>query len=125
MEPGKWKFTEYYESTKSEHLESINDEIELEEGELPIASTIVSPTEWTFVTTRKIIGRLDDRKSSVPVDQIEKWSWGDFKGLRTEGSIQKFTINESESLNFVYETSYASMVMIYAIMTITRLNANK
>lgn len=125
MESDTWKFTEYYESTTAEHLENINDELELEEGELPIASTIVSPDEWTFVTTRKIIGRIGNRKSSVFVGQIEKWNWEDFKGRKTEGSIQRFTINNSESLKFVYETKYASMVMIYAVMTISRLCRNE
>ena len=123
MMPEQWKFTKLYESDAIDILGPIQDELKLGENELPVASTITKPTDWTFVTTKKVIGRTANELISMNIDDIEEWSWGDFKGsLEEPTTTMSLTTAEGQKKVFIIESGKASMVMIYAVKTLQQLS---
>lgn len=122
MKPHDWTWTKYYEDITSDNVGPIKIELNLRDNELVIASTILSSSNWTFVTTKKVIGKVDNKANVIQVDKIDKWTWGDFKGDMDKRATRiTLTTADGQTCDFVIEKGKASMVMIYAIQTLTRL----
>ncbi|MBL6446346.1 hypothetical protein JMN32_08505 [Fulvivirga sp. 29W222] len=121
--PFEWNITRFYETERPEDIGPIKMELGLQGDELPVASSISTHTDWTFVTTRRVIGKTDNVKSAININDVEKWTWGDFKGYEDQQKTMiTLTTLEGREHKFVIETRNASMVMIYAIRTLLQLS---
>lgn len=126
MKPHLWDMTRFYESETSDDIGAIKHDLRLVENELPVASSIQTATDWTFVTTRKVIGRADNEMKAIAVQDIDQWNWGDFKGYRDKTSTRiALTASDGQVHDFIIESGNASMVMIYAIQTLAQLTKKK
>ena len=118
----QWELTRLYETDSFDAPDLIKKDLNLKENELPVASTIAKPTEWTFVTTKKVIGRTSNGLIDINMNDIEKWSWGDFKGKFGEPTTKmSLTTADGQKKDFIIESGKASMVMIYAVKTLKQL----
>jgi hypothetical protein len=93
-----------------------------ESSELPILYLFVDETNWTVITTRRIVYSVNGDIDSVRGSHVVRYWWGNFKGyggqiveqatLRTEGD---------EEHHCLFETGAPSMGSIYAIRTMCQL----
>ena len=121
--PHQWELTRLYETDSVDVPDPIKENLSLMENELPVASTIAKPTEWTLVTTKKVIGRTSNGLIAINIDDIEQWSWGDFKGKFEEPTTKmSLTTADGQKKDFIIESGKASMVIIYAIKTLQQLS---
>jgi hypothetical protein len=126
IEPLSSVHTRYYESNELTGLAEVRSEIQLVQEELPIASTFFSRSDWTVVTTRRIIGVCQGVSREVSLGALRRWQWGNFKGYGNERStIMTLTSKDGHQHSFILETGDASMVLIYGIQTGMKLNGTQ
>ena len=122
----QWELTRLYETDFVDAPDPINEDLNLWGNELPVASTIANPTEWTFVTTKKVIGRTSNILIAINIEDIDQWSWGDFKGKFEEPTTKmSLTTADGQKKDFIIESGKASMVMIYAVKTLQQLSRER
>jgi hypothetical protein len=123
------KYTQIYEVENFEEIDFINrSDFSLESDELPIMSLrqvkkrwwIFGEQEhWWAFTTHKIIGKINGRILSIPLEQIQKINWGDWKGYQKKEIITitvQFGENQIEKL--FLETGRAALIPIYTVMNV-------
>ena len=121
MLPHKWDHTQFYETETVLDLGPIERELAIDEGELPVASVIKSGTDWSFVTTRKVILMTEGQRQEIKITEIETFDWGQFKDTKSTSPVIELKNSMGQLSKFTIETGKASMVMIYAIRTLTQL----
>jgi hypothetical protein len=93
-----------------------------EANELPIALVYIDGNNWTVATTQRIISNIDSDRREASAKSISKYSWKDFKGYRANPFIRgTLTLADNKTLDIFIETGAPSMIMIYAVMTLTDL----
>ena len=89
------------------------------EGELPISQTFIDKSDWTLVTTRRIVSCFNGQVRETAANNVHSWNWGDFKGHKNgQTSISEIKLNDGNVLNVHIEVGKASMIIIYSIMTL-------
>jgi hypothetical protein len=120
IQPYNYKFTKFYETESIENIDFINTlKFIFEQNELPILSVYQSENNWWLLTTHQVIGNINNKNIVIPLNEIEKIDWDDFKGIRkkeiTEISIH--LVNDKTEKLFI-ETGKASMIPIYSFMNV-------
>jgi hypothetical protein len=121
MKPIDYPLTRIYETESIYEMDKvISSAIIYQDSELPIALTYVDSNNWTLLTTRAIISKIDGLTKHSLSHSVAKWTWGDFKGYKEKPTtLGRLTLNDSSTLDVLTETGKASMIMIYGIMTLT------
>ncbi|HEX2617675.1 MAG TPA: hypothetical protein VHL57_09040, partial [Flavobacteriales bacterium] len=112
--------TRFYEHEEASAVSGIPTSLELNDAELPIASCFFDPANWTLITTRRVIGDLDNTRRSVALQDIAEHRWGDFKGYGGATTRMTLTSLSGAPYEFAAEAGEHSMIWIYAIMTAVR-----
>ena len=119
LKPINFLLTKLYDTDTKSLLQI---DIALTDGELPISKTYIDSLTWTLITTRRIISCNKGDVQEAFADRVNSWQWGDTKrnakGSYTLGEIK---IEDNSILQIHIECGKASMVTIYAIMTLARL----
>ncbi len=110
---------------ETELLSDVNREVlssfEYSDEELPIALTHVDVDNWTLLTSRQIISNVKTHVRQTHARNVVEWRWNDIKGYRDKTiTVGQLTLSDSSVLEILIETGYASMIMVYGIMTLTR-----
>ncbi len=91
-------------------------------NELPIAMTYLDENNFTVVTTRQIISRQNGLIQTCKAEEVKYHGGGDFKGYGESAfTLEKHELFDGRFVDVFIETGRASMVMIYAIMTLVNL----
>lgn len=95
----------------------------IQQGELPISQTFIDTSNWTLITTRRIISCLNNETREAAAGQISTWRWGAvFKNDKISPfSTGEIILDNGEVLKIYIESGKASMITIYAVMTLARL----
>lgn len=121
--PIKFEYSNIYENEDSINHEKIKNKVKLKEEEKLICSTVVNELIWSILTTRRIITLEGISRVEHNLKGLIQRNAGDFKGW----SKQKYTkgflhFNDNKIIPYFIETGKASMIMVYGIDTITKLN---
>jgi hypothetical protein len=136
-----WHFTRHFET---ETFSDIDDRYKLSDihlNELPISQVVIDASNWTLITTRQIITCYNGVTKTMAATDVKGWHWNDFKGYRktpyTVGRLEveydrshkificPGEVEDLRDLKIYIETGIASIVTIYAIMTLTSLVKNR
>lgn len=122
MKPYDFKWTKFYEADTD--FPYIGLQLDLAENELFICSTIIDEDNFSILTTRRLLTKLDGKLCSENIQAATDKLYGDFKGYKdkefTFGLVQLQNGNE---LKYFIETGKASMVMIQGVRTLIGTNA--
>jgi len=117
MEPYDFKWTNFYESNSEFHYSGL--QLDLEENELIICSTIIDRDNFSILTTRRLLTSLDGQLCIENIQGATDKLYGDFKGYQdkdfTLGQVQVQSGNE---IKYIIETGKASMIMIHGVRTL-------
>lgn len=89
--------------------------------ELPVVCFSIDNANWTLVTTKRIIGKIEGEKREIYFDELDDTIWGDFKSEKKEETILRTTNFEGETNDFLMETGKPAMGIISSVRTIGRL----
>lgn len=121
--PFDFPFTSIFNGKNTNFPQRILDKLEFEKGEELICSTVINDKIWTLLTTRNIFSLEGVGMEKHTIDGINKWNWGDFKGYAKQPYTKGFLLFDDEKVVPVFiETGRASMIMIYGIMTISKIS---
>ena len=125
MKPYDFKWTKFYEK----NLDFLNSyskiEIELSEEELLICSTIIDNSNYSILTTQKLITRENGIESIGSMKNASDGFYGDFKGYKNdEYTFGQIELKNGAELKYFIETGKGSMVMIYGVRTRIKLDNN-
>ncbi len=119
IKPYNFKWTKFYETNSD--FSDTGFQIELDENELFICSTLIDKDNFSILTTRKLLTQLDGQLYSENIQGAIDKLYGDFKGYKnkdfTFGLVQLQNGNE---LKYFIETGKASMIMIHGVRTLIR-----
>jgi hypothetical protein len=120
FKPIKFPLTRLYETESlSEVYTEIMKVVRGMDNELPICQTFIDSSNWTLVTTKRIISSVNKEIQETCADKVTSWHWEDFKGIgKNEVSIGKIELEDKRNMKIYLETGNGSMVTIYAIMTL-------
>lgn len=118
--PIAYPLTSIYETESIYEMDNvISSAISYQDNELPIALTFVDSNNWTLLTTRSIISTIDGLTKHALSRNVVHSTWGDFKGYKDKPTtLGRLTLSDYSTLDVLTETGYASMIMIYGIMTL-------
>lgn len=109
MKESEWLYT----IVDSLH-ESIHDQIQLEDAELPLVSFYFDSSNWWAMTTSRCVGTHSGEPFSVDPATDTEWVWGNFKhDLKAELETVRVTRDDGTTADFLYETGYAAMAPIH------------
>src|SRR5262245_30045170 len=96
------------------------DRINLPNGESGIVAYYESKDYWYVLTTRRVVVWEDAQISSMPVETIDGYDFGDFKGILTTRQTETMQLKNGERViaRFRYETGEESMGSIYGLITL-------
>lgn len=122
IKPIDYTYSKVYDKKEETLDEKILSNINLEEGEELICSTVISDLIWSVLTSRRIITLEGLRKREHSLKGLKIRDIGDFKGY----SKQKYTkgvlhFDDEKLIPFFIETGKASMIMVYGTNTATQL----
>ena len=109
MKESEWLYTEV------DRLHApIGDDIQLEKEEHPLVSFFLDSSNWWVMTTGRCVGVTSGERFSVNPVTATQWIWGNFKHQgRAELETVRVTRDDGTSVDFLYETGYASMAPIH------------
>lgn len=118
--PYDFKWTRLYNSNSD--FASVEIELVLQEYELIICSVIIDSSNYSILTTRRLVTVVDNIDSSCALVGAKDKGYGDFKGYLddsiTFGSIE---CTDGTNLKYFIETGAASRAMIYGVRTSIQL----
>jgi hypothetical protein len=108
MHEGSWEMT---------LLDRCHDPIEsafpLEDGEYPLISFLAGG-DWTLYTTHRLVGEISGKRAEIDRTEFVSTHFGNFKQDLDSPRVTEASIRTKEgSLEFLYESGYASMAPIY------------
>ncbi len=119
IKPYNFKWTKFYETNSD--FSDTGFQIELDENELFICSTLIDKDNFSILTTRKLLTQHDGQLYSENIQGAIDKLYGDFKGYKNDdftfGLVQLQNGNE---LKYFIETGKASMIMINGVRTLIR-----
>ena len=109
MDPATWRFT----LIGAVHP-TVAERVAMQEGELPIVSSLISDESWYLFTTRRILGTYGGQRYEAAPADIIKYRVGNFKGYgHEETDIMRLMFPDGSELELEYETGRASMAPIH------------
>lgn len=92
----------------------VADQIALCEDEYPIVSFCAGADDWTLMTTHRVVGAVDARRTEIQRDDFGTTDFGNFKQALDSPRITPARVMISgRSQTFLYESGYASMAPIH------------
>ena len=89
------------------------------EAELPISSVFVDQLNWTLVTSRRIATCLNGELATCSDEDVVSWNWGIVNFSRGNvTTVGQVVLSNGASIKVHIEVGRASMLIIYAIMTL-------
>jgi hypothetical protein len=89
------------------------------DGELPVSQTFIDKENWTLTTTRRIASCHQGKIRESAAERIKTWHWGAFNIVKeTPISLGELELDNGDTLRIHIERGKASMITIYAIMTL-------
>jgi hypothetical protein len=127
MKPHDFKWTNFYESNSDFQYSGL--QLDFIEDELMICSTIIDTDNYSILTTRRLLTKLEGQLSIEYIQGAIDKMYGDFKGYQTKGfTFGKVQVENGNEIKYFIETGKASMIMIRAVrtvITITQMSINK
>ena len=127
FKPINYPLTKLFESEEFSFL-TYNKSLSLphNENELPITLTYVDSKNWTLITTQRIITSIKNEIKEIFATSIISWKWNDFKGYKDSPiTYGQLILDNDCSFDIIIETGNASMISVYAIMTLADLKSNE
>ena len=124
--PFDFKLSRIYENEEQIENQKVSKEIDLDEGEELICSTIINELVWSVLTSRKIITLEGVGKEEHGLEGLTDRDAGDFKGWSKQQYIKGFLqFDDNKTVPYFIETGRASMIMIYGVDTVVKLLRNQ
>ena len=118
MRPYNFYYTRYWKTKKEfiKYCEGIN--VEFENEEIPICSTIIDMKNWSIITTRRLITSTESIIYQGRFSDAINSDIGDFKGIEgNEIATGTVEFKNGNKIQCYIETKRASMVMVYGLQT--------
>lgn len=93
MKPFDFEYSDIYENNKTIVNEKVHNQINLEDGEELICSTIVNDSIWSVLTSRRIITLEGFGKIEHYLNGLKRSNAGDFKGYSKQEYTKGFCIS--------------------------------
>ncbi|NMH89018.1 hypothetical protein [Flavivirga algicola] len=120
-QPFDFKYSDIYENDKVILNERVGNQINFEDGEELICSTIINDSIWSVLTTRRIITLEGVGKVEHYLSGLKRRDAGDFKGYSKQEYTKGFLhFDDDKIIPYFIETGKASMIMIYGVNTTTQ-----
>jgi len=120
--PFDFKYTKVNDDGELILPKELNEYIDLENDESIICLTIITDKIWTILSTKRIFSMEGIGLKTNNLKGIKKWDFGDFKGYSKQEYTKGFLYFDNDEIIPVFvQTGRASMVMIYGVMTISKL----
>jgi hypothetical protein len=117
IKPYDFKWTRFYKE-KAEFLNRYSQMAGFEKNELPICSTVIDASNWSLLTTRKLLTTEEGHLTIGDLNNCVDLSYGLFKGGgKSDKEVGSIQLANGTKMNYFIETGKASMVMIYGIRT--------
>jgi hypothetical protein len=115
-----WDHTKLWDSLNDTVRSAITERVDLADGELGIIAYYESEDYWYVITTRGLAVWQAGQIHSTPIDKVDSYSVGDFKGILTKRKTDTMQLRHEGRVMtaFRYETGEPSMGAIYGIMTL-------
>ncbi|HAB53406.1 MAG TPA: hypothetical protein DCE80_14745 [Ignavibacteriales bacterium] len=94
------------------------------DNELPITEFILNNSNWTIITTKRIVGQIDGKQNQIEFIDLDDVIYGDYKNIKIKTTIFRTIDIQGDSLDFLMETGKPSIAFIYSINPILRLYRN-
>jgi hypothetical protein len=122
MTPYDFQFTKFYEISDNEYPVEFVDGFILKETELPVCFTKINIDNWYLLTTRQVIGYLNEGKFQISLEDILSYDWGDYKRAKLMPyTFIKMELKDGKVYKLPLEVGKASMVTIYGFLTLLQL----
>jgi len=119
IKPYDFKWTKFYVLDYA----NVNSEFEIDliENELLICSTIIDAENYSILTTRRLLTKIDGKLDICNIaGAIDKF-YGDFKGYKdTTWTFGKVKLLSGVVVKYFIEVGSASMIMIHGVKTLIR-----
>jgi len=121
FKPYDYELTRFYESNSDFPFEEI--ELDLNEKELIVCSTVYNSKNYSILTTRNLITCENGTKMIGDLIGAKDKGYGDFKGYKSDSFTFGFIeLKNGTALKYFIETGKASMIMIHGVRTLIRMN---
>lgn len=90
--------------------------------ELPVVFYNVDDGNWTLITTKRIVGKIDSIVREVAFNELDDTIWGDFKSKNKDNTIFRAVNFEGEQNDFLMETGKPAMGIISAVRAIEQIS---
>ena len=91
------------------------------DDELPVVKFILNESNWTIITTKRIVGQIDGSQNQIDFSELDDIVFGDYKNIKISTTIFRTTDLHGDCIDFLMETGNPSIAFIYSINTIIRL----
>ena len=119
MKPYDFKWTNFYESNSDFHYSGL--QLDLEENELIICSTIIDKDNFSILTTRRLLTSLDGQLCIENIQGATDKLYGDFKGYQDKDfTFGQVEVQNGNGIKYFIETGNASIIMIHGERTLIR-----
>lgn len=121
IEPYDFKWTKFYETNSEFYYQGLFTG--LSESELIICSTVIDSENYSILTTQRLITKQNGRKNSGYInEETSDKGYGDFKGYKDQNfTLGGIILEDRNELKYFIETGRASMIMIYGVRTLLRI----
>jgi len=119
IKPYDFKWTKFYDL---DH-DNVNSELEIDliENELLICSTIIDTENYSILTTRRLLTKIDGQLDICNLEGVIDKFYGDFKGYRDlNWTFGKVELQSGIIIKYFIEVGRASMIMIHGVKTLIR-----
>jgi hypothetical protein len=100
MDPPTWRYT-----LVGDAHPDVLGRAELEPGELPLVSFLLSEASWYMLTTRRVVGEHSGRRVKVAALDVLEDRFGNFTGYRAvELEVMTLRLAGAEEAALQYET---------------------
>ncbi|MCS3867988.1 hypothetical protein J3D55_000904 [Chryseobacterium ginsenosidimutans] len=115
MKPYDFKWSIFYENDSRGLFQ--NYPFELHDDELIICSSIIDSSNFSILTTRKLITNENGTLHFGSLINAKNRLYGDFKSKDEDFTFGKVELESGEILKYFIETRRASMIMVQGIKT--------
>ncbi|XLS28092.1 hypothetical protein ACJD0Z_12880 [Flavobacteriaceae bacterium M23B6Z8] len=121
FKPYDYELTKFYESNSDFPYAYGEIELDLNQNELIICSTVIDFENYSVLTTQKLITKENGIKKKGNLIGAKDKLYGDFKGYKDKSyTFGLVELKNGTDLKYFVETGKPSMIMIYGVRTIIR-----
>jgi hypothetical protein len=95
--------------------------IERLEDELPVLEFIYNESNWTIITTKRIVGKVDGNQKQIDFSLLDDVVYGDYKNAKKSTTSFRTTDVYGGFIDFLMDTEKPSTAFIHSINTIAQL----